>query len=576
MVARRAPFVKVLAVACVAVASFGCGGDDAPASERAFCDLLAEQNLLRDLDPTATEDRDEIAAVLAELIDLAPNEVADDVRVIDEAYQAIVAEDEELLSDTDFQARVMAAGENLEAYQSTNCAASGESDPTDPVGTADPVETTDDPGASVPAESSTPPDPDATDATLPPTLPPTDPSVPGVDVDDAQPVVVTDSGVGVFAAFDEPQGTWAATITNPNEGILAEFIEVLATFKDASGAVIDTQTDYLDALLPGEIRAVGSDYLDTDPADIVSVDVVASTRDFRVAGPDDIATLSVSSPAVERTTDGLSVLAEVTSTDDDVQTNASAVGVIRDADGRIIGAVTGYVGFVPAGGSVGVEASTSLVVPRGATVDLFLDYPLEPWITDVGVVDVADSGFLVEGRGEDTQGTWAVIVDNPDTERAATFVQVVATFRDADGRVVDVDSGSIAGIGPSGRGAYASEWMYGMPDTARTVEVVALASTWVEDPVVGEVTASGVRVRPQEFGGVAVTGELVSTFDRKVESLSVVVVFRSADGALLGGSSTYVEFVPAGGSVGFSVSSSFGYPRSAAAEAWPGSGDAYG
>lgn len=572
MAARSAPFVKVLAVAVVAVASFGCGGDDAPASERAFCDLLAEQNLLRDLDPTATEDRDEIAAILAELTDLAPDEVADDVRVIDEAYEAIVAEDDELLSDTDFQARVMAAGENLEAYQSANCETTSESDPTDPVGTADPSGTTADPGASVPAETSAP---TASDPGATATLPPTDPSVPGVDVDDAQPVVVTDSGVGVFTAFDEPRGTWAATITNPNDGILAEFIEVQATFKDASGAVIDTQTDYLDALLPGETRAVGSDYLDTDPADIASVDVIASTQDFRVAGPDDVATLSVSPPAVERTTDGLSVLAEVTSTDDDVLTNASAVGVIRDADGRIIGAMTGYVGFVPAGGSVGVEASTSLVVPRGVTVDLFLDYPLDPWITDVGVVDVAESGFLVEGRGEDTQGTWAVIVDNPDTERAATFVQVVATFRDAEGRVVDVDSGSIAGIGPSGRGAYASEWMYGMPDTARTVEVVALASTWVEEPALGEVTASGVRVRPQEFGGIDVTGELVSTFDRKVESLNVVVVFRSADGALLGGSSTYVEFVPAGGTVGFSVSSSFGYPRSATAEVWPGSGDAY-
>jgi hypothetical protein len=210
------------------------------------------------------------------------------------------------------------------------------------------------------------------------------------------------------------------------------------------------------------------------------------------------------------------------------------------------------------------------------TVDLFLDYSIDPWITDVGIVDVAESGFVIDGRGDDTHGTWAAIVDNPDTERAATFVQVVATFRDADGRVVDVDSGSIAGIGPSGRGAYASEWMYGMSDTARTVEVVALASTWVDDPVAGELTASGVQVRPQEFGGVDVTGELVSTFDRKVESLNVIVVFRDADGVLLGGSGSYVEFVPAGGSVGFSVSSSFDYPPTATAEVWPGSGDAYG
>jgi hypothetical protein len=567
MAVQSKPFVKVLAVACVAVASFGCGGDDAPASEKAFCDLLAEQNLLDDLDPSVAEDRPEIEAFLAELSDLAPTEVADDIRLIQETYEAVVAEDEELLSDPEFQERAMQASVNLEEYRSANCEAA------DPVDTADPSGTTADPGASVPAESSAPPDSDPGATTA--TMPTTEPALPEVDVDDAQPVVVTDSGVGVFTAFDEPRGTWAATITNPNDGILAEFVEVQATFKDASGAVIDTQTDYLDALLPGETRAVGSDYLDTDPADIVSVDVIASTRNFRAAGPDDVATLSVSPPAVERTSDGLSVLAEVTSTDDEVQTSASAVGVIRDAGGRIIGALTGYVGFVPAGGSVGVEAVTSLVVPRDVTVEMFLDYSLDPWITDDGVVDIADSGFLVEGRGEDTQGTWAVIVDNPDTERAATFVQVVATFRDADGQVVDVDSGSIAGIGPSGRGAYASEWMYGMPDTARTVEVVALASTWVDDPAVGEVTASGVRVRPQEFGGVDVTGELVSTFERKVESLNVVVVFRSADGALLGGSSSYVEFVPAGGSVGFSISSSFGYPRSAAAEVWPGSGDAY-
>jgi hypothetical protein len=566
MAARSKPFLKVLAVSCIALASFGCGGDDAPASEKAFCDLLAEQNLLDDLDPSVTEDRPEIEAFLAELTDLAPTEVADDIRLIQETYEAVVAEDEELLSDPEFQERAMQASVNLEEYRSANC------ETADPVDTVDPSGTTADPGASGPIESSAPAasDPGSTAATLPTT----EPTMPEVDVDDAQPVVVTDSGVGVFTAFDEPRGTWAATITNPNDGVLAEFVEVQATFKDASGSVVDTATEYLDALLPGETRAVGSDYLDTDPADIATVDVIASTSSFRAAGPDEAA-LSVSEPVVDLSDSGLRVLAEIASTSDSAQTSPSVVAVVRNAAGRIVGGVTGYAGFVPPGGSIGVEVMTSMVFPRDVTVELLLDYSFDPWITDPGVVDVVESGFTVTGRGEATQGTWAVVIDNPDTDRAATYVQIVATFRDADGEVVDVDSGSISGIGPSGRGAFASEWMSGIPDTARTLEVVALATGWSADPAAGDVTVSGVKVRPQEYGGVDVTGELVSTFERNVESLNVVVVFRSVDGTLIGGSSSYVDFVPAAGSVGFSISSSFEHPRTATAEVWPGYGDAY-
>lgn len=570
MAVRSKPFLKVLAVATVAVASFGCGGDDAPASERAFCDLLVEQDLLADLDPTVAEDRDQIETILAEMSDLAPGEVADDVRALEEAYDAIVAEDEELLSDPDFQSRVLEAGENLETYRTENCAGTAGSEP---VGTSDVAGSTD-VETSAPDTSAdptdTPPDPTSNE-----TLPVTDPTTPEVDVDDAQPVVVTDSGVGVFTAFDEPRGTWSATVANPNDGVVAEFVEVQATFKDADGVVIDTETDYLDALLPGETRAVGSDYLDTDPADIATVDVVASTRNFRVAGPDDVSVLTVEPSVLERTPDGLRVLAEVTSTDDEVQTNPSVVVVVRDGRGRIVGGITGYVGFVPPDGSVGVEARTSLVFPRDVDIELYLDYALEPWIDDVALLDVTESGFTVTGRGEAAQGTWAALVENGDTTRAASYVQVVATFRDADGSVVDVDSGSISAIGPGARGAVASEWMFGMSDRSTSVDVVALASSWVEDPVAGALTATGVKVRPQEYGGVDVTGELVSTFERKVESLNVVVVFRAGNGSVLGGTGSYVDFVPAAGSVGFSISSSFDHPRNATAEVWPGYGDAY-
>lgn len=573
MAVQSKPFLKVLAVACVAVASFGCGGDDAPASERAFCNVLAEQDVLDDLDPMVAEDRDEIEAYLAEMAGAAPAEMRDDVRAIEEAYEAMVAQDEELLSDPDFQSRVLEATENLDSYLAANCESSAGSDPVD---TVDPSDTTTGPEASDPVDTTTSPDttsPDTTSSAE--TLPATDPTLPEVDVDDAQPVVVTDSGVGVFTAFDEPRGTWSATITNPNDGVVAEFIEVQATFKDTSGVVIDTGTDYLDALLPGETRAVGSDYLDTDPADIATVDVVASTRNFRVAGPDDVPALTVEPSVLERSPDGLRVVAEVTSTDDQVQTNPSVVVVVRDAKDRIIGGLTGYVGFVPPGGSVGVEARTSLVFPRDVEIEMYLDYALDPWIEGVGLLEVPESGFTVTGTGETAQGTWAALVENPDTTRAASFVQVVATFRDADGFVVDVDSGSISAIGPGAQSAAASEWMYGMSSRAGSVEVVALASSWVDDPVAGAVTATGVKVRPQQYGGVDVTGELVSTFDRKVESLNVVVVFRAPNGAILGGTGSYVDFVPAAGSVGFSISSSFEHPRNATAEVWPGYGDAY-
>ncbi len=545
---RTTSLIAVLALGATGVA---CGGDGGglPAQGR-FCELLEQAESSDVVDVSDEAAAGEALEILADLRDAAPGSVADDLDVIIEGLEALTSGDLDRLADEDFIRDVEDASADLERYARDECGIDIGGDATD--------DATDDTAAT--ADTA---DTSAADDTGEP-----------VPVDAAVPLAVTAQGVAFFPSYDEPQGTWAAVVTNPDDALVAEYVTVQATFRDAGGAVVGTDTGYLSEIGPGERRAVATDYADL-PETAVTVEVVTSVDSYRTAdapGPG----LSFGPSTVRRDDDGrLTILGEITNSTDTTIGGPTVTAVFRSPDGTVVGGTQGYPSFVPAQGSVGVELSTSLVLPVDTTVELFADWSSSGSGDDAEAtpVTVTDQGFSTSGDASSSSGTWGALVTNPNGDLTASYVQVIATFRDATGTVVGVESSSIGAIPAGGTGAFGSDYLYDLPPSASTMDVVAWTGSWNDAPVVGALTVSGVTVEPQDYGGVEVIGELTSTFAGAGDGVGVVAVFRDADGVLVGAGTGYVDIVPAGGSTGFSIISVFTYPGPVSAEVYPDPGN---
>jgi hypothetical protein len=85
---------------------------------------------------------------------------------------------------------------------------------------------------------------------------------------------------------------------------------------------------------------------------------------------------------------------------------------------------------------------------------------------------------------------------------------------------------------------------------------------------VGAFTASGVSTTARDYGGLQTNATLSSTFAKDLKEVVAVAIYRDANGAIVGGDRTYVDFVPAGGSAAVEISSFEDVPAPAATEVY--------
>ncbi len=552
----------ILAVALLGLGGAACGGGDGPSSADrldAFCNLVQDTQDSSDLDPTVRADQRELEALFEDLRAAAPDSIADDVDVLIEAFQAIADEDTDKLEDPAFQREAERASDNLSEFASDECG-------------IEPDETTPPDETSAPVDTAGPDETSAPDVSLAPDVTTGDPTA------EALPVEVSESGVGFFPAYDDVQGTWVALVTNPNTDLTAQYIQVQATFKDAAGAVVGSDTSSISELPPGETRAVGSDFLTDVQPTATSVEVVVNTDSYQPVTTDAAPTTFEGLTVRVLADGGLRVVAEMKNPNTEPIEGVSLVSVFRDPAGTIIGGTTGYTDFVPPEDSVGVEVETSLVYPEGTTAEIYADYTAGYTDDDEIVAEqltVAESGFAIHSSYGTPQGSWAAIVGNPNSDLAAVYVSLVATFYDAAGAIIDVDRGSIVGVAPAGSTAFGTEGLYDPPIDAASMEVRAWASDWIEDPPAGEITVTSSTTTANESSGLQVVGEVLSSFAATTENVEVTAIFRDEAGAIVGGTQTYLDFVPANGSVGFTIDSYLEIVGPITTEVWVDFGNAF-
>ena len=185
-------------------------------------------------------------------------------------------------------------------------------------------------------------------------------------------------------------------------------------------------------------------------------------------------------------------------------------------------------------------------------------------------LEVTEYGFST-WQGEFDDGarlSWAVVVDNPNPASSwiATRVDIRVSFFDGGGGVVTTTSDTVALLVPGQRAAVVgSDSPFSNPDLGliESMEVRLGEPSWEQaDGPLGAFEVSGVQVRTGQFGDSAVTGQVSSTFVDEIENAYATAVYRNADGAIVGGDFTFIEFIPSGEATPFEISG-FGSPPSA-------------
>lgn len=175
-------------------------------------------------------------------------------------------------------------------------------------------------------------------------------------------------------------------------------------------------------------------------------------------------------------------------------------------------------------------------------------------------IALVDYGFSTY-HGEFDDGaslTWAVVLENPNASWLATRVNLNVSFLDDAGSIVTTASDTVALILPGEQSAtVGSDSYFSNPDlgTITSMEVQLGSADWEEpDGPVGEFTITDIATRTGEFGQVTTTARVNSTFADEITNPKAVVVYYDADGAVLGGDFTFVDFVPAGGTIPVEIS----------------------
>lgn len=169
---------------------------------------------------------------------------------------------------------------------------------------------------------------------------------------------------------------------------------------------------------------------------------------------------------------------------------------------------------------------------------------------------LAKTGYTVLKKDSlgDVYATYAVQIENTSSDKVPALWQLTVTVKSKDGKVLGTTDEYIPSIKPGEKAYMAGE----------LVNCKGHEDARLEFKIAGSDFESGDGISENDFKAKnvtyvnddmmpSVTGEIENKKSSDVDSAEVVIVFKKGD-KLVGGGVTYVENIPAGGSVPFEYS----------------------
>lgn len=351
-------------------------------------------------------------------------------------------------------------------------------------------------------------------------------SIPAADDITVQDTWFVDDGVGGV--------TWGVTFES-SAATAYENVPVQVDFFDDAGTQIGVAESTIPLVVPGVAATTDFVYdLDGTPASIEVTIAAGDASGFEAAGE-----LTVGGGATDPV---LGFTAQITSTSATDLEDVTAVGVWRDADGKIAGMAIDYVRLVQANGVTWF----SLVVPSTATgepADVYVTPRPEPYEATPPdpALAVKESWFYPDGTGG---YDWGALVANSGTG-TWSGPYVLAKFFDADNRLIDSDDGYFGDVRPGDSAVVGFLWS--TPVAPARIEVVFIDGGFAHEPDDGELTVADIAVTADDATTATVTGTVTSSFAEVQSFVQVTLIWRDASNVVVFSASTYLDEIPAGG-----------------------------
>lgn len=173
-------------------------------------------------------------------------------------------------------------------------------------------------------------------------------------------------------------------------------------------------------------------------------------------------------------------------------------------------------------------------------------------------LEVVETGFYFDSYGT---AHFASIVSNPNSTWAAENIQVTVAARDADGNVLDTLNDFITLMFPDGQTAICGDMAAPEGTSALDVSLSVNSNGWTKQDITqkdfyDQLPITNINESADEWGQTTVAGEIANNTEGTFSGTRIQVVFRNADGSIVGGAYTYVNGdLTAGSTAPFSTTS---------------------
>lgn len=420
-------------------------------------------------------------------------------------------------------------------------------------------ETVDQAGSSVPTEitqEDKPPTQDEADATLPTsTAKPEPEEIPPTPTPEPEPINLISSGFGQ----DDSVLGFAFIVKNPNDSIAFESSQYQIAVFSEDGTVVETDSGYIELLLPGQILGVGGDIYLSEGITASSVEVQLNAGNPEATDLD--TAFTVDRIKYQKGDYYSYVRGVIINPFDKDITDLRVSSIVYNEAGEIIGGGYTYLNFLLANNSSGVSIST-VSVGNVATVEI---YATLSGFSDIDKVDDIPPGSLdielvKSGFGQDGSVIgYGLIINNPNNNYSVNSSSFQVSLYAEDGTVIETDEGYIDIILPDQTVGIGGEIYVSDEDFVSRADIQIKNGYYEESAPIPPFTSENISYIDDEYYPV-VTGQIASPYSSDITDVRVSAICYDETGEINGGGYSYIDFIPGNSMAAAEVSVSCSKP----------------
>ncbi len=390
----------------------------------------------------------------------------------------------------------------------------------------------------------TPVKPNLTATSKPTPLPPP-PTPEPVDV------IVTAQGFGQ----DQRQVGFAFIVENPNPAMAVENLQYQVTAYNAEGAVVKTESGYIQLVLPKQKLGLGGVLLVDEGVTVSKLEVQLNKGDLTAS--EKIPTFTVDSVSYYPREITSLATGIIKNPYNRTITQLRVAAVAYDEAGTIIGGGFTFLNFIQANGTSGVEIRVTNTKEKAvASIEL---YPALSGLSMLTTETVLPDGAIAMninkyGFGQHDQGLgYGILVENPNENFAIEGSQYQITAFDRDGKVVATEEGYIEVVLPKQiLGVGGLMYLLDQEMVVGQLDVQVIPGKFEESDAIPSFASENVTYLSGTYSS-KVTGQITSPYNTDITNIRVSAIVYNDARDIVGGGFTYLDFCPANGKASVEV-----------------------